>query len=81
MVFDPSYPKIDETKFPECDQNNFYGDATEQLPPKMSKPLGKDGVILRIIFCPWTFYAGDGMSRWSRIGFFILLSEAHIYWL
>ena len=49
MIFDPSYPEIDHDNFPKRDWNNFYGEVTEELPPLMPKPLGKQ-VILRL-FC------------------------------
>ena len=78
MVFDPSYPVIDEENFPKQDWSNFYGDVTEQMPPKMPEPLGKE-VILRLYVD--ADYAGDGVNRRSRTGFFILLNEAPIFWL
>ena len=78
MVFDPSYPEIDEANFPKRDWNNFYGDVKEQLPPSMPKPLGAE-VILRLYVD--ADYAGDGSTRRSRTGFFVFLNEAPIFWL
>ena len=78
MVFDPSYPEIDEANFPKRDWNNFYGDVKEQLPPAMPKPLGAE-VILRLYVD--ADYAGDGSTRRSRTGFFVFLNEAPIFWL
>ena len=77
MVFDPSYPKVDDEKFTKKNWNNFYGDVEEQLPPAMPDPLGGE-VLLRLFVD--ADYAGDGATRRSRTGFIIFLNEAPIYW-
>ena len=41
-MFDPTYPTIDLSLFPEYDWSEFYGDVTEVLPLNMPAPLGKD---------------------------------------
>jgi hypothetical protein len=41
LVFDPSYPDVDKTKFMDCDWKEFYGDVTEALPHDAPEPLGK----------------------------------------
>lgn len=77
MIFDPTYPEIDQANFPRRDWNNFYGKVTEELPPVMPKPLGKE-VILRLYVD--ADYAGDGMSRRSRTGFIVYMNRAPILW-
>ncbi len=42
LVFDPTYPDIDQSSFHKCDWKEFYGDVTEALPPDAPEPLGKD---------------------------------------
>ena len=77
MVFDPSYPNINEENFPKRDWNNFYGKVEELLPPLMPKPLGME-IILRLFVD--ADYAGDGALRRSRTGFFIFLNSAPVQW-
>jgi len=47
LLFDPGEPKIDPLQFLKRDWKYFYGDVNDELPPNMSKPLGKE-VILRL---------------------------------
>ena len=42
LVSDPTYPKIDESIFKNCDWKDFYGDPEEAIPPSASKPCSKD---------------------------------------
>ena len=77
MLFDPSYPTIDDIKFIKRDWNNFYGDVKEMLPPDAPKPLGKE-VILRLFVD--ADYAGNEMDRRSRTGFIVFLNNAPILW-
>lgn len=39
IVFDPSYPEIDQSTFKECNWKSFYGDA---IPPNAPPPRGND---------------------------------------
>ena len=78
MIFDPTYPLIDQSDFKLCDWKEFYGGATEANPPNDPKPLGKE-VNLRLV-CD-SEHAGDGKTRWSHTGFFIFLNMATIVWL
>ena len=41
MVFDPSYPKIDQSDFKICDWKNFYGNVKEAIPTDAPEPRGK----------------------------------------
>jgi hypothetical protein len=42
MVFDPTYADIDMSSFKLCDWKEFYGEATEEMPPNMPEPRGKE---------------------------------------
>jgi hypothetical protein len=78
MVFDPSYPVIDESQFKEHDWSNFYGDVKEAIPPNAPEPLGKE-VDLRLYVD--SSHADDAKTRRSRSGYFIFLNSAPVAWL
>ena len=42
MVFDPLYPDIDMINFKTCNGKEFYGPATEALPPDAPPPFRKE---------------------------------------
>ena len=78
IVFDPTYPDINEDDFKTNDDwKYFYGDEGESLPPNMPPPLGKEVVIRCFVDAD---HAGDKITRRSRTGFiiFINLSLIHI---
>jgi hypothetical protein len=77
IVFDPSYPSIDHSKFKECDWRAFYGDAKEAIPPNAPEPRGKE-IDLRLFVD--SDHAGDQAIRRSRTGFFVFLNMAPIVW-
>ena len=78
LVFDPTYPDIDETMFPAQNWNEFYGDVKEAIPSDMPEPLGKP-VDIRM----WvdSDHAGEKRTRRSRTGFFIFINHACIDWV
>ena len=78
MVFDPTYPTIDMTKFMAHDWKEFYGDVQEPVPLNSPAPRGKE-VDLRMFVD--SDHAGDQRTRRSRTGFFILLNSAPIAWM
>ena len=78
IVFDPSYPHIDPSIFPEYDWSSFYGKLKEEIPEDMPMPMGKE-VIMNVYVD--ADHAGDKSSRRSRTGFIIYLNNAPIYWL
>lgn len=78
MVFDPTYPTIDEGQFQRCDWKEFYGDVKEAIPPNMPEPLGKE-VDLRLFVD--SSHADDKATRRSRSGYFIYMNMAPIAWL
>jgi hypothetical protein len=42
LIFDPTYPDIDQTAFLSFEWTEFYGNVEEAIPPDMPPPLGKD---------------------------------------
>ncbi len=68
LIFDPTYPDIDQTAFPVYDWMEFYGDVEEAIPPDMPPPLGKD-IDLRMMVD--SDHPGDITTRRSRTGFLI----------
>ena len=42
LVFDPTYPEVDRSKFIKHDWVRFYGDATEPVPENAPEPRGKE---------------------------------------
>jgi len=78
LIFDPTYPDIDHSAFPEYDWTEFYGDVVEAIPPDMPPPLGKD-IDLRMMVD--SDHAGDKMTRRSRTGFLIFCKLSPIIWI
>ena len=68
LVFDPTYPKIDESIFKDFDWKDLYGDVQEAIPPNAPKPRGKD-VDLRDKVD--SNHAGDKDTRLSCTGYLI----------
>ena len=78
LVFDSTYPKIDEIIFKDCDWKYFYEDAEEAIPPNAPKPHGKD-VDLRAKVD--SDYAGDKETRRSRTGYLIFCDMSLVDWM
>jgi hypothetical protein len=78
MIFDPTYPTINESDFMECDWKEFYGDVKEPIPPHAPPPRGKE-VVMRLFVD--SSHADDKLTRRSRTGYFIFLNMAPIAWL
>ncbi len=68
LVFDPTYPILNEDNFPQFDWTEFYGDVTEAIPTDMPMPLGKEVDIHMMVDSD---HAGDKWTRRSRTGFLI----------
>jgi hypothetical protein len=77
VVFDPTYPAIDEDAFVRVDWKAMYGDVKEALPPDAPAPLGKE-VDLRLYVD--SDHAGEKFTRRSRTGFVIYLNMAPVVW-
>ena len=77
MVFDPTYPSIDNDDFPRHDWYKHSGEVKEVIPKNAPSPLGKGFDTIGHVDAE---LAGDKMIRRSRIGFAIYLNQAPIYW-
>ena len=77
MVFDPTYPSIDNDDFPRRDWGKHYGEVKEVIPTNDPSPLGKGFDIIGYVD---TDLAGDKLVRRSRTGFVIYLNQAPIKW-
>jgi hypothetical protein len=78
LIFDPTYPDIDQTAFSSFEWAEFKGNMEEAIPPDMPPPLGKD-VDLRMMVD--SDHAGEKRTRRSRTGFIIFCNLAPIIWL
>ena len=78
MVFDPSYPDVNEEAFPKQDWSKFYGDVSEEKPPNAPEELGSEFLMRAYVDSD---HAGEKLTRRSRTGFIIYLNSAPIYWL
>ena len=78
LVFNPTYPDIDQSSFHKYDWNEFYGDVTEALPPDAPEPLGKDVDIRMMVDSD---HAGDKKTRRSRTGFLIFVNNSIVDWV
>ena len=78
LVFDPTYPEIDMSKFMQCEWKEFYGDVTEAIPPNAPAPRGKEVDIRAKVDSD---HAGDKRTRRSRTGYFIWVNNALVDWL
>ena len=77
MVFDPTYPSIDNDYFPRHDLEKHYGEVKEVIPTNASSPRGK---VFDMIGYVDADLAGDKVIRRSMTGFIIYLNQAPIYW-
>ena len=78
MVFDPTEPEIDYSKFQKEDWSATpYGSCSEDLPQNAPRPLGIGFSIRAFVDSD---HAGDMITRRSRTGFIIFLNNAPIYW-
>ena len=83
MVFDPSFPEINEADFPRRDwkgtpYNKGEGKGLkEELPPNRPNEHGIGFVIRMYVDSD---HAGDKVTRRSRTGFLVYCNSALIYW-
>jgi hypothetical protein len=78
LIFDPTYPDIDQTAFPSFDWTEFYGNVEEAIPPDMPPPLGK---LVDLCMMVDSDHAGEKSTQRSRTGFIIFCNLAPIIWL
>jgi hypothetical protein len=80
IVFDPSDPAIDITKFMQKDwTSSEFGlvSGKEELPPNMPEPRGLGFVMRAKVDAD---HASDTVTRRSRTGFLVYLNSALIHW-
>ena len=78
LVFDPTYPDINMSHFPQCVWKEFYGEVSEAIPLHAPKPLGKDVDIRMMVDSD---HAGDKLTRRSCTGFLIYVNNLLVDWL
>ncbi len=78
LIFDPTYPDIDQTAFLSFEWMEFYGNAEEAIPPDMPPPLGKDTDLCMMVDSD---HEGEKRTRHSHTGFIIFCNWAPIIWL
>jgi hypothetical protein len=78
LIFDPTYPDIDQTAFPTFEWMDFYGNMEEAIPPGMPPPLDKDVDLCMMVDSD---HAGEKRTRCSHTGFIIFCNLAPIIWL
>ena len=78
MVFDPSEPDIDESKFQREDWSaSVYGKGSEILPINKPEERGHGFKIRAFVDSD---HAGNSLTRRSRTGFIVYLNNAPVYW-
>ena len=80
LVYNPSTPEIDESKFEVQDwTSSKFGhvQGKEELPPNMPEPRGTGFVMQANVDAD---HASDTVSRRSRTGFLVFLNSALVYW-
>ncbi len=78
LIFDLTYPGIDQTAFSSFEWTEFYGNVEEAIPPDMHHPLGKDIDLHMMVDSD---HAGEKRTQRSRTGFIIFCNLAPIIWL
>ncbi len=78
LIFDLTYPDIDQTAFPTFEWMEFYDDMEEAIPPDMPPPLGKDVDLCMMVDSD---HVGEKRTRRFPTGFIILCNLAPIIWL
>jgi hypothetical protein len=80
IVFDPSPVELDESAFANVSPEqwrDFYGDITEELPPRIPEPLGKAMDVTCFVDAD---HAGNIVTRRSHTGILIFIQNAPIIW-
>ncbi len=75
LIFDPTYPDIDQTAFPSFEWTELYGSVEEAIPPNMPPPLGKDIDLCMMVDSD---HAEEKRTRRSQTGFIIFCNLAPI---
>jgi hypothetical protein len=77
MVFDPTFPDIDEATFKECNWKEYYPGAQEQISPNAPEVRGQEIDLQMYVDSD---HAGDQTNRRSRMGYIIYVNKAPVIW-
>ena len=77
LVYNPSYPEIDQSVFEKSDWSEFYRDDKEATPMNMPKPQGKEVDICMFVDSDYT---GDKVSCKSKSVFLIYMNTVLVQW-
>ena len=75
LYFDPDHPKISEDRFQRFDWEDFYKDASEDIPLNAPEPLGNEVSIHCFVDAS---HASDKVTRRSQSGVLIFVNKAPI---
>jgi hypothetical protein len=79
IIFDPAYPNHSLIKTPEYDNwQEFYPEATEELPPGVPEPAGRP---VRITLFKDDEHARDLLTRRSVTGIILFINNTPIRWV
>ena len=78
LVFDPSYPDMDFSKFEKHGWEIHYDKVKEDIPLNAPQSLGLEFIIRAYVDAS---HAGCKLTRRSRTGFIVMLNNSPIYWL
>ena len=77
LIFDPTHPDINESRFVKCDWHDFYRGAQESIPGDAPEPRGN--VVTTHCFVD-ADHAGNRVTRRSQTGILIFVNRAPIIW-
>jgi hypothetical protein len=78
LIFDPSYPHVDDSTFQHHNWEELYGDVQEAIPTKALPPLRKEVNLHMMVD---SNHAGVKSTQCSQTGFLIFLNMLLIKWL
>lgn len=77
LIFDPSAPSFDESRFVQCDWSEYYPGAHEPEPPRAPEPRGESVVTTCFVDAD---HAGCRETRRSHTGILLFLQRTPIIW-
>ena len=77
LVFDPTYPTINQEQFNTVDWGDFYSGAKEAIPLDIPEPRGK---LINLRLYVDSDFAGNKVTRRSRTGFIVYMNMAPVAW-
>ena len=77
LVFDDSYPPVNELAFTHVDWTDFYPEAAEPIPPNMPQPRGNPVKVFSFVDAD---HAGNLLTRRSHTGILIFLNNSPVSW-